>query len=188
MRAWQLAWQREGEAEVHEHCTVVDLGAGLSLTGVVLGVEGRHPVHVEYSVRTDADGFTRGTRVRDVHGYGSRQIVLARDPKGCWTVDGDVVHALEGCTDVDLGCSPATNALPVRRLGLEVGASCEIEVAWLRFPQLVVARAVQSYQRLDSYRYRYASGGFEAEMTVDDDGFVIRYDEWSRTRAGSLRR
>ena len=89
--------------------------------------------------------------------------------------------SLEGCTDVDLGFSPSTNALPIRRLALQVGQSRTVQVAWLRFPQLTVARTVQTYTRLDTTRYRYASGDFEADLTVDDDGFVVDYDEWRRT-------
>ena len=59
-----------------------------------------------------------------------------RDEKGNWTVDGKRRRALRSCTDVDLGCSPSTNTLPIRRLGLSVGATKTIQAAWIRFPEL----------------------------------------------------
>ena len=39
----------------------------------------------------------------------------------------------------------------------------------------------QTYTRLDESTYRYASGTFEAELTVDDDGLVAGYGVWRRT-------
>ena len=91
------------------------------------------------------------------------------------------MKALKGCTDVDLGCSPSTNTLPIRRLRLGVGASQKIQAAWLRFPDFTIVKAAQTYTRLDEFTYRYASGTFEAELTVDDDGLVAAYADWRRT-------
>ena len=44
-----------------------------------------------------------------------------------------------------------------------------------------MVKAAQTYTRLDEFTYRYASGTFEAELTVDDDGLVTSYAEWRRT-------
>ena len=119
--------------------------------------------------------------VRDLRGFEQRTIALARDAKGAWTIDGKPARALKGCTDVDLGCSPSTNTLPIRRLRLGLGATQTIQAAWVRFPELEVVKAAQTYSRLDEFTYRYASGTFEAELTVDDDGLVTSYAEWRRT-------
>jgi hypothetical protein len=108
-------------------------------------------------------------------------MVLERDPKGNWTVDGSAARSLKGCTDVDLGCSPSTNTLPIRRLRLAIGASATIRAAWVRFPELTVVKADQAYTRLDEFTYRYASGDFASELTVDDDGLVASYAVWRRT-------
>ena len=42
-------------------------------------------------------------------------------------------------------------------------------------------KAAQTYRRLDEFTYRYTSGTFEAELTVDDDGVVAGYAVWQRT-------
>jgi hypothetical protein len=139
------------------------------------------PVRVEYRVLTDAAGATTGVHVRDLRGFAQRQRTLARDAKGNWTLDGSTAKALKGCIDVDLGCSPSTNTLPIRRLRLAVGASKAIQAAWVQFPSLEVVKAKQTYTRLDEFTYRYASGTFEAELVVDDDGVVAQYAEWQRT-------
>ena len=116
---------------------------------------------------TDAEGLTTEVHVTDLRGFRCRTATLARDAGGSWTIDGGQAQSLGGAPTSTLGCSPSTNALPIRRLALDVGQSRTVQVAWLRFPQLTVARTVQTYARLDTTRYRYASGDVEAELTVD---------------------
>jgi len=157
---------------------------GLSLIGTVLGADGGTPVRTEYRIFADGTGMTTAVHVRDLRGFEQRSVTLMRDAKGGWTVDGLPARELKGCTDVDLGCSPATNTLPVRRLRLGVGASHTIKAAWVRFPDLVVIPAAQTYTRLDEFTYRYASGAFEADLTVDDADLVTSYAVWQRTGVG----
>jgi hypothetical protein len=38
-----------------------------------------------------------------------------------------------------------------------------------------VQRLDQSYERLEERRYRYRSGRFTADLTVDDEGMVLQY-------------
>jgi len=154
---------------------------GLALVGTVLGGEHDVPVRVEYRVLADQQGLTTAAHVRDLRGFEQRTIALTRDVKGNWTVDGKAVRGLKGCTDVDLGCSPSTNTLPIRRLRLAIGASHTIKAAWLRFPELTVVKADQTYTRLDEFTWRYASGTFSAELTVDEEGLVTEYAAWRRT-------
>jgi hypothetical protein len=181
MTTRRVAWRRSDEVTTDEVCTLTVRDRGLSLVGTVLGAEGGMPVRIEYRVLADRTGLTMAARVRDLRGFETRTVGLDRDAKGNWTVDGLAVRPLDGCTDVDLGCSPSTNTLPIRRLGLAVGASQRIQAAWIRFPELAMVKADQTYTRLDEFTYRYASGTFEAELSVDDDGLVTDYAEWRRT-------
>ncbi len=181
MTTRRVAWRRSDEAETDEHCTLSLRDSGLSLVGTVLGAEGGLPVRVEYRVLADRAGMTTAVHVRDLRGFVTRTIALERDAKGSWIVDGAGARALKGCTDVDLGCSPSTNTLPIRRLRLAIGASHTVKAAWIRFPEFTVVKTDQTYTRLDEFTYRYASGDFEAELTVDDEGLVAAYAEWRRT-------
>jgi hypothetical protein len=181
MTTRRVAWRRSDEVDADELCTLTVRDNGLSLVGTVLGAEEGRPVRVEYRVLADRAGLTTAAHVRDLRGFETRTIVLERDAKERWTVDGIAKRALKGCTDIDLGCSPSTNTLPIRRLRLAIGASHTIQAAWVRFPELVVVKAAQTYARLDEFTYRYASGTFEAELTVDDEGLVTAYAEWRRT-------
>jgi hypothetical protein len=181
MTTKRVAWRRSDEVQTDETSTLTVRDSGLSLVGTVIGAEDSLPIRVEYRVLAGGDGLTTAAHVRDLRGFETRTIVLERTAKGSWTVDGSARRGLRGCTDVDLGCSPSTNLLPIRRLGLAVGASKTIQAAWVRFPELSVVKAAQTYTRLDEFTYRYSSGTFEAELTVDDDGLVAAYAEWRRT-------
>ncbi len=174
-------WRRSDEVETDEHATVTIRDNGLSLVGTVLGGEAGVPVRIEYRVMTNGAGMTTAAHVRDLRGFDQRAVTLERTQKGLWSVNGKADRTLKGCTDVDLGCSPSTNTLAIRRLRLAVGASQTIQAAWLRFPELTVSKAAQTYTRLDEFTYRYESGSFSAELVVDDDGLVASYAVWRRT-------
>ena len=110
----------------------------------------------------------------------------AVDPSGRWSLDGVERPDLDGCVDVDLGFSPSTNTLPIRRLGLGVGESAPVSAAWLRFPGFALERFDQVYTRLDESHYRYESGGgrFMRDLAVDEDGLVVEYpDFWTLVRS-----
>ena len=185
MTTRRVAWRRSDEIETDEHCTLTLRDGGLSMVGTVLGAEAGAPIRIEYRVFADATGMTTAAHVRDLRGFETRNLALERDTKGNWTVDGKAVRALKGCTDVDLGCSPSTNTLPIRRLRLAVGKPSTITAAWVRFPELAVVKAKQTYTRLDEFTYRYESGTFTGELTVDDDGLVAQYEVWRRTGVAS---
>jgi hypothetical protein len=176
-----VAWRRTDEILADEHCTLTVRDSGLSLIGTVLGSHDGVPVRTEYRVLADGAGFTTAVHVRDLRGFDLRSLTVERSSKGIWTVNAAPAPALRGCTDIDLGCSPSTNTLPIRRLRLAVGASSTIKAAWIRFPDLEVIKAAQTYSRLDESTYRYVSGDFSADLTADDDGLVASYAVWQRT-------
>jgi uncharacterized protein len=85
---------------------------------------------------------------------------------------------LYAALDVDLGFSPLTNTLPIRRLGLldrPEGTSRTVEVAWILVPSLEVLDSTQTYQVVGDHRLRFTSGSFAADLDVDEQGYVTRY-------------
>jgi hypothetical protein len=181
MATRRVAWRRSDEVETDEHATLTIRDTGLAFVGTVLGAESGVPVRIEYRVMTGGSGLTTAAHVKDVRGFEQRALTLERSARGVWSVNGTVDKSLKGCTDVDLGCSPSTNTLPIRRLRLGVGATQTIEAAWVRFPELTVAKSAQTYTRLDEFTYVYDSGSFSGELVVDDDGIVASYAVWRRT-------
>ena len=107
--------------------------------------------------------------------------MLEADGAGGWTVNGAPAPELAGCLDVDLEASSFTNAVPVHRLGLEVGQEAAAPAAYVRALDLSVERLEQRYVRRpddgNCRRYDYTSPpfNFEAELVYDKSGLVIDY-------------
>ena len=182
MTTRRVAWRRSDEVQADEHCTITMRDGGLSLVGTVLGAEDGVPIRVEYRVLVDAAGETTAVHVRDLRGFAQRTLTLARDTKGSWTVDGVRRQGAQGLHRRRPRLQPvdehaADPAAPPRRRAVEddPGGVGPVPVA------RPSRRAAQTYTRLDEFTYRYASGTFEAELVVDDDGVVAQYAEWQRT-------
>jgi hypothetical protein len=191
---WQSLWWPGTE-----RCSLIEREDGWRMVGTALLTVETQPFRIDYRISLDRGWATRAVEIAVLPGDGSapRRLLLSVDPDGRWGLrrepdggtDADDQPALRGLVDVDLGFTPATNTLPIRRLHPEVGATVEVTATWLRFPELTVAPLTQRYTRLDEYRYRYESGGgaFVTEIEVDDLGLVVEYmDGWRRIAATSL--
>lgn len=157
------------------------------LLGVAVFAESQRPCRVEYEIVCDAHWLTQRCTLRGYYGTAPVSLDVVRAPSGDWTVAGLPAESLRGCDDVDLGFSPSTNLLPIRRLGLAVGASAVVRAAWIRFPQLTAEVLEQVYTRLSADRYMYESAGgtFRRELVVDERGFIVDYPGfWRAELAG----
>src|SRR5215210_1442670 len=94
---------------------------GLQLQGHTAAVEDGEMWAVQYAIVVDAGWRTQHAHVLGWSAAGQREVALATDGAGSWLVDGAPAPQLDGCLDIDLESSSFTNALPVHRLGLEIG-------------------------------------------------------------------
>ncbi len=94
-----------------------------------------------------------------------------------WTVAGLRNLELDGCIDLDLAATPATNTLAIKRLALPLGGGAQIRTAWFLFPDLEPPAVPPRYTRTSDRHYIYEGlhNGFAAEFNVDDAGFVTDY-------------
>jgi hypothetical protein len=183
----EIMWRRVMDDLSFELARLSRTAAGPELSGLVLLAESGAPLRMDYRVGCDTAWRTRSVEVAQTYQGDRRTLRLAHDGDGRWLVDGATAPALAGCTDVDLGISPSTNALPVNRLRLKVGESHVIRAAWVRFPGLQIVPAEQSYERTAETRYRYRSlsSGFEALVDIDGDGLPTDYaGVWRRLAEG----
>jgi hypothetical protein len=183
-----VGWRRVGEFGA-ECCALGREGTDWWLAGTAVATLDGVPAAARYTVRCDAAWRTRAVAVTVSTGLSDRSLRLEVGDDGVWRRDGRPLPELDGCVDVDLGVTPATNTLPIRRLGLAVGAQAEVVAAWVRFPDLSISPLRQRYTRLDADRYRYESGDdadtFRSELEVDDLGLVQRYEGgWVRETTG----
>ena len=102
---------------------------------------------------------------------------MARSETGEWRLNGEAVGGLDGCLDLDLGFTPATNFLQLQRCGLGIGETASFPVAWLDVPGASLAELPQRYERRTAATYWYESpqGGYSALLELADSGFVRTY-------------
>jgi hypothetical protein len=152
-----VAWRGVDE-DRSESAEVTLRDDGLRATGVQQTAAYR----LEYELDVGPGWVTRRLRVR----CGGR--VLDLDP------------ADHGALDCDLGLSPLTNTMPIRRHALlEAGAQpVEIVAAWVSVPDLEVHASPQRYEPIDTGHVRYVAldGDFTAVLDVDPDGLVRAYE------------
>jgi hypothetical protein len=171
-----ILWRRL-DTSGHELATIARESDGWLLGGVAVFVESGAPCRVDYEIRCDAHWTTRRCLLRGAIGGRPVHLDVERDAAGAWSVDGVEIAALRGCADIDLGFSPVTNLLPIRRLRLPIGAHADVRASWVRFPDLTLEVLEQTYTRIapDRYIYESAGGEFRRELTVDDLGCVMEY-------------
>src|SRR4051794_1463030 len=176
----------------HEWCQLSPDSDGWRLSGTVLTAVADRPVMVRYEVLVGRDWATRQVQIVCRSGARERTLELTVDGphwSASWGMTSEVaagssdVSAFAGLVDVDLGFSPVTNTLPIRRLAPAVGESIDVTAAWVRFPDLTLEPLPQRYTRLSDRHYRYESNGgaFVAHLEVDAVGLVITYEGgWER--------
>jgi len=175
--AWRHHPQRQGFEVVFVHAR----GDGRFVHGTTTAVEDGVPTVVEYLIEVDAGWRTRRAEVRNTSRAGHGRVVLESDGRGRWTVDGIPSPWLDGCPDVDVETSCFTNALPVRRLALAVGATAAAPAAYVRGEDLNVQRIEQEYARLEDdggrqrYDYDCPTFDFACRLTYDEHGLVLDY-------------
>jgi uncharacterized protein len=156
-----------------EHVIVSDEAGGLTATSHAVLAENRL-VTVAYDLTCDASSRFRKLTVSVAAAGGEQTLTLTSEDAG-WIADGTVRPDLAGCVDIDINCTPLTNTLPVRRLNWSREATHDIDVAYVTVPELKVRKVSQRYTRLGPALFRYESGSFRRDLTLDESGFVLDY-------------
>jgi hypothetical protein len=182
-----ILWRRL-DLPGHDIAELVAVPTGWHLSGVALVVHDGRPCRLDYHIVCDAAWQTRRVRIRGQLDVVPVELDLTRSPAGAWRANGALVPELRGCVDVDLGFSPSTNLLPIRRLGLAIGGHASVRAAWVRFPELTLEVLEQVYTRVGaaSYRYESAGGAFRRELTMNAAGFVLEYPGLWRAEAATI--
>ena len=178
----RVIWRRHLDDNSFEECVVTAIPDGFGIAGHVMAAEDGVPLTVGYDILCDQAWSARSVTVDQTLGDVQRRLRLERAGDG-WLIDGVRDPRLDGCAEPDLGVTPSTNALAIRRLDLAIGEAAEIRCAWIRFPALSVEPSLQRYERLGErdYRYTNVASGFSALVAVDALALPVTYENiWTR--------
>ena len=147
------------------------------IEGTAVFSESGRPCRLDYRVVCDAAWRTVSARVAGWVDITPIEVVIGVDAARNWSLNGRPCAEVQGCEDIDLSFSPATNLLPIRRARLAVRARVSVRAAWLRFPAVALESLDQTYERVSESRYRYESRGgtFVALLETNAAGFVTHY-------------
>jgi uncharacterized protein len=176
MTAGTILWRRL-DAPGHDACRLEPEPHGCLLYGTAVFHHDLGPACLSYRVLCDADWRTREGQVAGWVGAQKIDVFVSRRPSGVWSLNGIYVQDLDRCVDLDLGFTPATNFLQLRRMSLKVGESADIPVAWLDVPASGLEVLHQHYERRTDNTYWYESPRFDyrALLETDSVGFIRLY-------------
>jgi hypothetical protein len=195
-----LVWSGEGGwGAWHAELARVALSEeGIRGRGVQLGIDPL-PYRLDYTLDATGEGAATRSLRAEASGAGwERRLRLERSDDGEWAVEvggegeidlpapGGDEESLAGAVDCDLGFSPLTNAMPVRRHNLHRRpGQADLVMAWVSVPDLSVHAMAQRYTHLGDaaeegaiVRYESLEDGevvFTAELELDRDGLVRIY-------------
>lgn len=176
MRIDTILWRRL-DAVGHDACRLVQKDDGWQLEGAAVFKHENAVACLAYEVR--CDGAWR-TLEGNVHGWvGDRpcDFRITRTTDAAWSLNGQTAPGLDGCFDLDLAFTPATNLFQLRRLTLQVGQAADVPVAWFDVAIGTLAKLHHRYERRSLEEYWYAAPQFDyfALLQVTPAGFVEKY-------------
>ena len=171
-----ILWRRL-DLPGHEIGRLVCRGDAWELSGTAVFAHECGPCRLDYAVLCDSSWRTTSARVAGVAGNREIGLEVSVSSERRWRLNGAECPAVDGCVDIDLGFSPSTNLLPIRRLALPIGGEAAVRAAWLPFPSLIFEVLPQVYRREHETTYRYESrgGAFVRRLEVNAVGFVTSY-------------
>lgn len=166
-----------------EHLKVKDQKDLIFFDGIIIRKQDDVTYRVFYQITCDASWKFRKLELT-VESDTPKTLNLSVDKSGLWYDDkGLWYQQLDGCIEPDISFTPLTNTLPINRLNLQEGETAKIKVAYINLPELTITPVSQSYacisrtEKKSTYLYKNLDSGFEAEIQVDKDSFVINYPD-----------
>jgi hypothetical protein len=181
-----ILWRRLDQPG-HDSALLREGAAGAVIEGTAVFGEAGRPCRLDYRVECDAAWRTVSARVTGWLDSTAVDVAISVDAARAWTINGRSCPDVQGCDDVDLSFTPATNLLPIRRSRPAVGQKVSVRAAWVGFPEISLEPLDQTYERLSELRYRYESGGgsFVAILDTNAAGFVTQYQGLWRLEEGA---
>ncbi|WP_129783511.1 putative glycolipid-binding domain-containing protein [Promicromonospora panici] len=171
-----LYWRRT-DVEGLERLELTTGPGGVTASGTIICLEDGG-FRLDHTWSLDPDWHALHVRVV-VHGPRAQGALRLDRAGDGWLVDGIPRLDLDGAQEPDLSVTPFCNSLPIRRMRGD--ADLTLDTAFIDGPALTVARSRQRYEPRGPGQVRYVdlglSQGFEADLTLDDAGLVVRYED-----------
>lgn len=169
------AFWRRLDIPGHDAARVAETGNGYELFGQATFLDPRGPTTLRYVLDLATDWSTRGGLITGFIGERAIDTHIVRTPEG-WTLNGRA-FGMPDVVDLDLGFTPATNMIQLRRVNLAQGQAADFDVAWLDTGDVELVRLPQHYERsgANDYDYHSPTVDYRATIVLAASGFAAVY-------------
>lgn len=160
-----------------EYASITEQNASWKIESTVLVTSEKIPgCKIQYSIKLDKN-WELDTAVIEIDELGSKKVLIIElDENKNWIINKKRDDSFSSCTDLDLGFSPMTNTIPIRRFALKKGNSAALTACWVQFPSFKLKPLEQKYTCIDDNTYLYESGTtFKATLQVDNMKIVKNF-------------
>ncbi|NIJ53844.1 putative glycolipid-binding domain-containing protein [Dyadobacter arcticus] len=160
-----------------ENCSVKTTETGSEISAAIVGKYSEELYRVQYQIITNSNWETIYLEIKYWINGQERDIKFESNGNGRWTWNGKEQVQFQDCIDIDIPLTPFTNTLPIKRLDLKIGEQHQIKVLYLDLLEGKFTAVYQKYSRLSDTQYHYENvpNDFEADITIDSQGFVVDY-------------
>lgn len=160
-----------------ENCLINTSENGTEINSTIIGSYQGKIYQVTYHIKTNEYWETVFAAITSRHSNQMQKIQLEGDGEGNWTSNGKKAEQFTGCIDIDIAVTPFTNTLPIRRLKLHQHQEQVIQVIYCDLLEQHIQPVRQQYRCLSATEYHYENipNDFEANIVVDESGFVVDY-------------
>lgn len=160
-----------------ENCLIDITPSGVDINSVIAGSYRGIIYRVDYHLKANPDWETQFIQIISRHSNSEQKFRLHRFGKEHWVSEGQIIHIFDGCTEPDIAVTPFTNSLPINRLKCGKEETSHVKVIYFDLLEKQVRPVQQLYRRLNEKQYHYENipNDFEADITVDENGFVVDY-------------
>lgn len=161
-----------------ENCSVDVAAHEIVIKSDITGKHDNISFSCQYHINAAADWKVISFRIIYTLSGVKHTISASHTHKG-WMINGQVRPEFNNCTDIDITLTPCTNSLPVNRLKPQNNKPQQIEVLYIDVLENTFRITRQQYTKKSTsvYNFQNVPNDFEADIVVDNDGFVEHYPE-----------
>jgi len=163
-----------------ENCVLTISDKGSDIKSTIIGMYNNIIYKIDYLIKTNEHWETISFYINAQLNNKTQVISYQNDGRGNWVTDGgQIAEEFSGCFDVDISLTPFTNTLPINRLRLPEKKEKIIKVFYVDILGQEIKAVHQKYTRLSKTDYKYENipNDFEATISVDEAGLVIKYPQ-----------
>lgn len=161
-----------------ESCIVDVSEKEIVIKSTIIGSHNSIRVTADYQIKTTPYWIVKSFEINYSFNKINRKISGVRS-NAEWIIDGQAHNEFKNCVDIDITLTPFTNSLPINRLNLSIDQSKQIDVVYINILEDKLYPVKQQYAKksLTQYNFQNVPNDFEADITVDKEGFVAHYPE-----------